>query len=191
MLIDVSRPTLHVLVDECPLSVVLRTLAREGEAVQGIVQQYTDPANGKGQPTWKSEVRTLPATVSAVRAGLVIRETRLPIESVLRNPYGADKRFASLEIFEAASLRQTAKEILLWRVQVRINRPKDKWLVSVFDAGTNEELAAFTAMKLRAGAQDALPLERLNMKTAAIEVPVRKPDVDNRWTRLLDNEDES
>lgn len=171
MLIDLTRPVVHLLPDVCPRSVILRTCGRTENALEGPIWHLSD--NGK---------RIRP-TAQATQRSVVCYETRLPLYSVLP----AHNKLQSTELFETTTLRRNVKgELLLWRPQVRICKPKAKWLVAVFGSPANDELVAITSEILSSGDTDEVPLDLLKLagNQAPVEFPIERDG--NRWNRLID-----
>jgi hypothetical protein len=187
VLLDLTRQTLHVLVDECRHSLVVRTLGYVEHADQGMVFHYDTTERA-------TKVTAIPASAKLIKGALQCYETRIPIEKAAAT-YGRQGKPISTERFEAATLHAISRDGKdLWRIQLRVTIHKEKWLVGVYGGPDMVEFAAFTAKDLRAGHYDMFPLNRVDTAPEKIDVAslnfVPAPAVRNVWTMLRDDSEE-
>lgn len=182
MLLDLTRPALLILFDECPRSLVVRAMRKEGG--DGGIWQYSIR---RATQSFKNEVTPIKADRSVTRNGYILTETRIPIEACL--PFGYVKADVTLERFEVQTLRSaTTKDgrhaYGMWRGAVEVKWEKQQWFISVQDVARSVELAAFRTRLIDAGARDDFPLDRIQDYTSP-----RPPEGNQTaWGRLLNDD---
>jgi hypothetical protein len=172
VLIDITCCPLVLLPDECPTTIVLRTISAKG--VSGRIQQDSGPRF--------SEV--VSPNESLVRSSATYHETILPL-------FGAICQSNLAVLFEAASALANGLDqnpVAAWRIQLSViyKHATRFWHVTVLDLTRNTPLLTLATKEIAVGAfWPKLPLARLReqRKTAGIEnAPA------TIWARLLDDD---
>lgn len=167
MIVDVTKATLIILMDECLSSLVVRTANKAGQH-PGIAHYSM---SGR-----REVVKNIPPS----RVNGIWAETQIPIEACQVGVYGERKVPESLERFECPTVRRIKdNQIVQWRPIIEVKHRKDDWFISVQDEG-GTELAALVSKTLMPGAIDSFPIEKI-----VPVVPGQIPFEDEtRWTRL-------
>lgn len=174
MLIDLTRPTVFLAVDECVNSLVVRTL----NTSKVPIMHYKMLRDHDLDPT----VALLPPGVGYPINDKILLETRLPIEACL--PHGYHKRTYSLERFEFPTLHRVGtSSYQTWRPRIEVRFKKDKWQISIQgEQGT--ELVGMSSKTLQPGINDRFPIDRLSEATG---FPGLDPENETIWDRLCQN----
>ncbi len=196
MLIDLTRKPLIIMPEECPTSVVVRSIG--DHVVTGLLTV------GPSKP--------MEATASIARGGRTLYETRLPLRpnpSMEQGPaWGPASRWGrgpapryqrhveptkvniAPEPFEVATvcIDPVTGVSSSWRIGLRIERVEKMkrcpWVVSILDATTGMTLSTIAVSTLNPDPEyeDPLPLTRA--------IKEKAHPTTNAWTRLLDDDGE-
>lgn len=204
MIVDVTRKPVIIYPEDCPSSVVVRSIGNR--TVSGFVSYWTDQ-DRKGR-----RLVDLDPDARMTRGDSTCYETRLPLpgskvekgQTPYENVYTPDLRRGVVRRPGADPVREMEgippdpyecpsvwKDMLTgvsgtWRVNVRIEFVKRMkrapWAVSVFDGVSGTTLATIAVSTLDPNPliADNLPLKRAIVQTA-------QPG--NAWTRILDDDD--
>lgn len=180
MLVDITRRPLALLPDECPASIVLRTLSVRG--VSGTVYHDRVVQNGNYRTSPRKEKDELPPIVRFDRAFATYLETRLPLRET-------KSIFPLASVFEAASVLASSldkSDVVAWRVKVSVLYKVETslWHVTMWDEAQGTPIVLLSMKSLDSDMKVLgfnTPLARMK-KALGADAPA------NCWARLLEDD---
>jgi hypothetical protein len=166
MILDLSKRPVVVCTDDCPRSVVVRTL--KDVAIPGSISGSLPSENN---PTTLKEAVIKPVATMPLGDGRVCLESRLPIAHI--RPRGPQDLAPDPFIVVTAYKNTFANTFSSWRLRISIELHKNArlWYVTVYDEGEERYLLTATAKDLDKAKEllspEEVPIQRLERMKGA------------------------